>query len=85
LAADHATFAPPDGVIPAAARSSASALREVIITDAPASASPVAISPVAIARPMPFDAPVTTATFPSRRRSTAADPNGAAPGVASAV
>ena len=46
--------------MPAAACSSWSSFRELSITDAPASAIPAAI-----ARPIPFDAPVTSATLPS--------------------
>ena len=55
--------------IPAAAASSASCLREDSITRAP----DAAIS-AAIARPIPFDAPVTSATFPSSRSSMSAGP-----------
>src|SRR6056297_787530 len=54
--------------MPAAASSSASCLRDDSITAAPASASVAAM-----ARPMPFDAPVTSATFPSRLTSMVGD------------
>src|SRR4051812_17861528 len=54
--------------MPAFTASSASCLRDDSITCAPAFAN---VS--AIARPMPFDAPVTSATFPSSEISTAAD------------
>ena len=53
--------------IPAAASSSASCLREESITCAPDSAKTSAM-----ARPIPLEAPVTSATFPSRRSSMAA-------------
>ncbi len=55
--------------IPAAAASSASCLRDDSITRAP----DAAIS-AAIARPIPLDAPVTSATFPSSRSSMSAGP-----------
>src|SRR3989442_7161067 len=54
--------------MPAAAFSSASCLRDESITLAPDSANCVAI-----ASPMPFDAPVTSATLPSSRRSMPAN------------
>ena len=50
----------------AAARASASALRDEIITDAPAEEKARAM-----ACPMPRDAPVTSAVLPSRRSSMA--------------
>jgi NAD(P)-dependent dehydrogenase (short-subunit alcohol dehydrogenase family) len=52
--------------ISTAARASASALREEIITDAPAEEKARAM-----ACPMPLDAPVTSAVLPSRRSSMA--------------
>src|SRR3954447_26126889 len=60
FAACHAT----SPCMSAAAFSRASALRDVSITEAPASANAAAM-----ALPMPRDAPVTSATFPSSRSS----------------
>ena len=54
---------------PAAAASSRRCLRDDSITRAP-----VAAISAAMARPIPFDAPVTSATFPSSRSSMSAGP-----------
>ena len=59
---------PVDSRISAAAASHASSLREAMTTSAPACASTPAI-----ARPMPRDPPVTTATLPVRSWSSAKD------------
>src|SRR4051794_2376166 len=68
LAANQAT----SPLMSAAAASSWGALRDEIMTDAPASAIADAM-----ALPIPFDPPVTRATFPSRRSSMARHPTGA--------
>ena len=53
--------------------SAAAASRSSILRDDSITAAPLAASSAAMARPIPRDAPVTSATLPSIRRSMPAD------------
>ena len=76
LAANTATSpGAPDAAISAAAASSCSCLRELIITLAPDAANCAAI-----ALPMPFDAPVTSAVLPASEISIGCERNRAGGG-----